>query len=67
MILCASCYGLFVATLYKSYGYKRGYSDSFLTWVGSVAALMNGSSRPFWATLMDKLGFKRIFILILTI
>lgn len=67
IIVTCSSYGLFVAALYKSYGYKIGYNDNLMTWVGSFAALMNGCSRPFWATLTDKFGFKKVFWLIITI
>jgi MFS transporter, OFA family, oxalate/formate antiporter len=67
MILCSSGYGLFVASVFKSYGsidQSADFSDTLLTTIGSVGILMNGISRLFWALLMDKFGFKPIYLII---
>jgi len=67
MILCSSGYGLFIASVFKSYASideDAEFSDTLLTTIGSVGILMNGICRMFWATLMDKFGFKPIYITI---
>jgi len=67
MILCSSAYGLFIASVFKSYAsldVEAGYSDTELTAIGGVGVLMNGICRMFWATLMDKKGFKFVYIII---
>lgn len=47
-------------------GYVNGiYSDSYLTVVGSISAVLNGLSRGVWAAIMDKLGFKKVFFALL--
>ena len=33
-----------------------------LTIIGSVSASANGLSRAMWAMLMDKYGFKKVFV-----
>lgn len=45
MILCSSGYGLFIASVFKSYGSldeEADFSDTLLTTIGSVGILMNG-------------------------
>jgi hypothetical protein len=56
-----------MASVYKTFGEKEIDDDSFLTTVGSVGAVVNGLSRVFWSTLQDKIGFKKVYFLILTI
>jgi len=59
---------IFMASIFKAYGELKdedgneGISDSFLTYVGSVGAVLNGVCRLFWASLMDKTGFKFVYI-----
>ncbi len=54
---------------YKNFGimYPALENDSFLTLVGSLASVCNGSSRLFWAFLYDKFGFKFVFYTAATI
>ena len=56
-----------VASLFKSYGLKVfGYDDYFLTTVGSVGFFF-GALRFIWALLVDKIGFKKTYAIILVI
>ena len=54
-----------MANSYKNYGFDLGKDDSFLTLVGSLQALSNGLSRAMWGLLLDKLGFKKVYLSIL--
>lgn len=56
--------GMLISNCYKLYGLELGIDDSMLTVTGSVAGVMNGSSRFFWATLTDKTSYKFTFIMI---
>ena len=56
--------GMLISNCYKYYGLELGIDDSTLTATGSVAGVMNGASRFFWATLADKTSFRFTFILI---
>lgn len=65
MIVLMSCtLGMLISNCYKFYGTELGIDDATLTATGSVAGVMNGSSRFFWATLSDKTSFRFTFILI---
>jgi hypothetical protein len=55
---------MLISNCYKFYGTELGIDDATLTATGSVAGVMNGSSRFFWATLTDKTSFKFTFTLI---
>jgi len=35
--------------------------DAYLTIVGSLASVGNGCSRPAWALLYDKFGFRKVY------
>ena len=61
MIVNSSCYGLFIASTFKSYGSIFIQSDNFLTLVGSIGAVTNGLGRPVLSTLQDKLGFRIVY------
>lgn len=64
-IVLASCtLGMMISNCYKLYGLELGFSDAMLTATGSVAGVMNGASRFFWATLTDKTSFKFTFTII---
>ena len=59
-------FGMYVASVYK--GVALGYlDDSTLTLAGSLGAIANGSSRFLWATLMDYIGFKKVYACVLII
>jgi MFS family permease len=54
MILCSSCYGLFIASVFKVYGNSDpdvDFGDSFITLTGAIASVLNGTSRLFWSSL----------------
>ena len=64
-IVLASCtLGMMISNCYKFYGLELGFNDAMLTATGSVAGVMNGASRFFWATLTDKTSFKFTFTII---
>jgi hypothetical protein len=68
MIICSSGYGLFIASIYMSYGGipdKEGnrIGSGFLTTVGSIGAVLNGLCRMFWSTTQDKTGFKLVYLI----
>lgn len=54
MVVLSSCYGLFIASVFKVYGDADedvDFGDSFITMTGAFASVLNGASRPFWSTL----------------
>lgn len=61
MILCTATPSLNVANMYKKFAIDSPalQSDMYQSTVGGLAALFNGVGRLFWATLVDKFGFKR--------
>lgn len=61
MLYGSMFYGLFLVNAFKNFGSKKISDDGFLTLVGGIGGAMNGLSRLFWASLMDKYGFKRIY------
>jgi len=68
MLFCSGFYGMYMAAVYKNYGSVYcDFSDSTLTLAGSLGASCNGISRIFWAPLADKLGFKRVYFVLLCI
>jgi MFS family permease len=67
MVYLSVSYGQFLGSTFKTYGEEEITDDSFITAVGSIAAIANGISRGIWATLQDKYGFKTIFFIILVV
>ena len=61
-------HGMFVVNQYKNYGLsiKSLDDDQFLTIVGAVGSIANGSMRTVWALSMERFGFKTIFYIIVT-
>lgn len=64
LVLCSCTLGMLISNCYKIYGLELDIDDATLTATGSVAGVMNGSSRFFWALLMDKSSFKLTFTII---
>lgn len=64
LVLVSCTLGMLFSNYYKTYGGELGFDDSMLTIIGSVAGVMNGCSRFFWATLTDKTSYKFTFTLI---
>lgn len=58
---------MYVASTFKNFGKEKGLDDYVLTAAGSFGAVFNGTSRIFWATYQDKIGFKKIYISMLCI
>ena len=56
-----------MANNYKIYGIEEIADDTFLTLVGSIGSVCNGFSRAAWAMLMDRFGFRRIFLIMMII
>lgn len=52
--------GMFSLANFKVVGLEYGYDDSFLTIVGSLGSIMNGTNRPFWGMLFDK-NYKLVY------
>ena len=57
-------YGYFMAGTYKTIS---DLPDSYLTLVGSVGSIFNGGTRVIWGATMDKTGFKKLYIFIMTV
>lgn len=68
MAFCSAFYGLYMASVFKSFGLSEADIDDLtLTLAGSLGGIMNGAGRIVWAALQDKYGFKLIYFLILII
>lgn len=58
--MLAGTAGMFSLANFKVVGLEYGYDDSFLTIVGSLGSVMNGTNRPFWGMLFDK-NYKLVY------
>lgn len=68
MLFFAQFYGMFMASSFKNFGCIEGDIDDFtLTIAGSIGSFFNGFGRLFWALLQDRFGFKKIYLIVLTI
>lgn len=68
MLYFSAFYGMFMAAVFKNFGsHKNITNDLVLTTAGAVGSVFNGSSRVFWATLQDKIGFKKVYFCVLCI
>jgi OFA family oxalate/formate antiporter-like MFS transporter len=65
VIIFSVMYGMFMANCYKLYGLSMGMDDKSLTIIGSIGSAFNGCSRAFWATLMDKIGYKKTYFFLI--
>lgn len=59
-------FGTYIASVYKSIDVDI-LSDHILTVAGAIGSVCNGGSRLFWAALMDKFGFKKVYYFLLAI
>lgn len=64
-ILFSGTAGLFFVASFKTIGLQLLYDDAFLTIVGSIGSIFNGTSRIFWGILIDKTSFKKVYSYIL--
>lgn len=58
-------YGYFLINAFKIFGYKNRLSDEYLTYVGSIGALLNCLFRLVWAWLIDHFEFKYVYAFLL--
>ncbi|KAL4456963.1 hypothetical protein ABPG74_014601 [Tetrahymena malaccensis] len=65
IILLACGLGLLISGNYKKYGQQNFTNDKVLTIIGSVASAANGCSRFLWASLLDKISFRKVISVIL--
>ncbi|KAL4508394.1 hypothetical protein ABPG72_003698 [Tetrahymena utriculariae] len=65
IILLACGLGLLISGNYKKYGQQNFTNDQVLTIIGSVASAANGCSRFLWASLLDKISFRKVISVIL--
>jgi hypothetical protein len=54
--------GFFAIASFKVIGLQYGYNDTFLTVVGSLGSVMNGSNRPLWGLMFDKLSYRMTYV-----
>ena len=57
----------YISSAYKVYGNERFQDDKYLAVVGSVSAVVNGTSRFVWAELFVRVGFKPVYMLVLIV
>jgi len=68
MFFLSVFYGIFLVNVTKSFGNSNvTNNDSFLTTVGALGSVANGVSRFIWAFLQDKLGFKKVYMVLLVL
>ncbi|CAD8087151.1 unnamed protein product [Paramecium primaurelia] len=73
--LCSILFGMLLDNCYKVFGQfqqsikfnQLGIDDAKLTVLGSVQAVCNGGSRFGQAVLFDKIGFKKVYLIIAVI
>jgi hypothetical protein len=58
-------FSMYVSCAYKMYGNTLFNDDYYLAMVGSMTAILNGTSRFLWAEAMQRFGFKPVYIAIL--
>lgn len=61
MSVCHFVYGYYYAGGYKQYAKDYINDDAFLTRVGAIAALFNGSFKIVWATSLDYVAFRTVY------
>lgn len=67
IIILGSCGNLFINTNYKLYAKEKIRSDEFLTLVGLIGSVGNGVSRFFWSSLFNRIGYKLIMLLMISL
>lgn len=61
MAVCHYVYGYYYMSAYKQYAKDFINDDAYLTKVGAIAALFNGSFKVIWATSLDYVPFRTIY------
>jgi MFS family permease len=59
-------FSTFFSYVYKVYGENKGLSDSLLTAAGAVSSIANGGSRLLFGQMVDKINFKIVITILLT-
>lgn len=67
MALMSITPGLYIVNVYKTFGKSKISNDEFLTIVGSVSSIFNGSFRYIWGWVMDKTSFKKSYTALIII
>lgn len=67
MMVLSCSFPLYMASNFKSYEQRDISDDQFITTVGSVGAVFNGLSRGFWSSLLDRFGFKYVYLSLLIV
>jgi hypothetical protein len=62
--MLAGTAGMFSIASFKVIGLQYGYNDTFLTVVGSLGSVMNGSNRPLWGLMFDKKSYRLTYIVL---
>jgi Na+/melibiose symporter-like transporter len=65
MALCSITPGIFVASAFKSFGKDKIDDDEFLTTVGALSFIFNGTFRFVWGFTMDYTSFHITYIVLL--
>jgi len=64
MLFFGTFYGAYMAANYK---FISELDDVTLTIAGSVGAIFNGGSRLMWGVLLDKYGFRKVYMILMTL
>jgi MFS transporter, OFA family, oxalate/formate antiporter len=67
MALCSVTPGIFVLSSYKTFGKDKINNDEFLTTVGAVSSVFNGTFRYLWGLIMDRTSFKLSYMIMLSV
>lgn len=67
MLLLSVSYGFFTKITFKAYGSVYHSDDRILLSVAKIAFIFSAASRFFWPTLMDFIGFKKTYGIILAL
>jgi MFS family permease len=59
-------YGIYLASVYKPTA-QDTLEDHTLTLAGALGSVCNGGSRIVWASIQDKYGFKRVYLVLLIV
>lgn len=57
-----TAFGTMCVSQYKNYGDDLGFTDSFLSSVGTVGSIMNGAARIAWGALLEKFSIRTLLI-----
>jgi Na+/melibiose symporter-like transporter len=66
MLTNATCGSMWLTNLYQAYG-RETYTPEQLALVGAASLLMQGVTRTLWIALMERIGFKRLYMLTMVI